>query len=141
MSNFSFGVHDILRDEYDDVWICIFSKYISILDRVRVEKVCSKWRRMSKKAWSQVRSLSLQDLYGTDNDFVTIRDTIKALLFVLERSGWFLNRLDLSMTGGYAITVGPEINGKEPTGYKYKRCIKTRSNTAENKQKDMKTQV
>lgn len=79
----------------DDVLLSVF-KYLSILDKIRVERVCCRWLKLSRISWQNVRSLSLVDLFEMDNEFITVRDCNKLLVTLLKRAGLSLRFLDVS---------------------------------------------
>lgn len=90
-----------IEDLVDDVLVIIL-KHLSIFDRMRLERVCRRWQRISLNSWQNVRSLRFSDLYEMDEEFIDVRDCNKVLISLLKRAGTHLQSLDISdsfMTG------------------------------------------
>ncbi|XP_069136022.1 putative RNA-binding protein EEED8.10 isoform X1 [Argopecten irradians] len=76
---------------YDDSLILIFS-FLSIKERIRIERVCKKWRHLAKKSWSRQYKLQFHNMFQGFMKGLT--DSI--LNSLLLRCGVYLRALDLS---------------------------------------------
>ncbi|ESO97769.1 hypothetical protein LOTGIDRAFT_152866 [Lottia gigantea] len=74
----------------DEVWEKTFS-FLLLRDRVRIERVCSRWRNAALRLWKRQRSL---DFYHTFRRFESLTD--RTLNFLLKRCGPSLRSLDIS---------------------------------------------
>ena len=52
----------------DDILIEIFS-YLSLTNRIRIERVCKKWKDLSKYSWSKVKKLEINPNFSGVNAF------------------------------------------------------------------------
>lgn len=84
-----------ISDLVDEILLNIF-KYLSILDKIRIERVCRRWLKLSQLSWQNVKCLQLVDLFEMENEFITVRDCNKLLISLLKRAGTFLRVLDVS---------------------------------------------
>ncbi|XP_033315548.1 F-box/LRR-repeat protein 7-like [Bombus bifarius] len=78
----------------DDCLIHIFLQ-LPIIDRIRIERVCKRWKALSQESWSSVKRLdlsmwSLSGLNGREISICTVRK-------VLLRCGPYLNEINLSI--------------------------------------------
>lgn len=84
-----------MDDLVDDVMVIIL-KHLSILDRMRLERVCRRWQRLSVNSWQNIRSIRFSDLYEMDDEFIDVRDCNKILISLLKRASTHLLALDIS---------------------------------------------
>ncbi|XP_031782796.1 F-box/LRR-repeat protein 2-like isoform X3 [Nasonia vitripennis] len=78
----------------DDCLTKIFM-FLPIVDRVRIEGVCKRWRNISKESWQNFKTLNA-DLAIWGSDVVFYSPNVRRILEqVLQRSGSFLRHLDL----------------------------------------------
>ena len=81
----------------DDSLILIF-QHLSIVDRIKIERVCRRWLELAKQSWSNYKELKLnaKDLglkpYGTTQQYEKIDDDIFEK--ILKRCGRYLVRIE-----------------------------------------------
>lgn len=80
----------------NDCLIHIFLQ-LPIVDRIRIERVCKRWRMLSKESWHSVKQLDLSSsmwgaLPGSEHRGINTSTLRKVLL----RCGPYLNEIDLS---------------------------------------------
>lgn len=80
----------------DDCLMHIFLQ-LSIIERIRMEMVCKRWRLISQKSWCNVKKLGVP--YVCNSDSSIIRSIVSTNTFrkILLRCGKFLNEIDLSL--------------------------------------------
>ncbi|XP_076229023.1 putative RNA-binding protein EEED8.10 [Nomia melanderi] len=67
---------------------------LPILDRIRIEGVCKRWKSLRQEAWSDIKKLDLSSTTGSIfSDLVTDTATLRK---ILRRCGKFLNEINLS---------------------------------------------
>lgn len=78
----------------DDCLIHIFLQ-LPIIDRVRIERVCKRWKALSQESWSSVKrlDLSMWGLSGLNQREISTSAIRKVLL----RCGSYLNEINLSI--------------------------------------------
>ncbi|XP_050410096.1 putative RNA-binding protein EEED8.10 isoform X2 [Patella vulgata] len=74
----------------DELWEKIFS-FLPLRDRIRIERVCHRWKKLALRLWKRQKSL---DFYNTFRRFESLTD--KMLNSILKRCGPILKSLDLS---------------------------------------------
>ncbi|KAF3419828.1 hypothetical protein E2986_09207 [Frieseomelitta varia] len=80
----------------DDCLMYIFS-HLPVIDRIRIEKVCKRWKALIKKSWYNVKRLDLQDsMWGSLADRNRRGISFYMLHKILFRCGSYLNEVDLS---------------------------------------------
>ncbi|KZC11051.1 PREDICTED: uncharacterized protein LOC107189129 [Dufourea novaeangliae] len=77
----------------DDCLIHIFLQ-LPIIDRVRIERVCKRWRALSQESWKSVKKLDLLCMDSSVLSSLAINTPI--LRKILLRCGRFLNEINLS---------------------------------------------
>ncbi|XP_076277320.1 putative RNA-binding protein EEED8.10 [Lasioglossum baleicum] len=89
---------DITKDSIqilnDDCLIHIFHQ-LPIVDRIRIERVCKRWRALVQESWSSVKKL---DLLCMPNSLYYLVTNTTILRKILLRCGRFLNEINLSQT-------------------------------------------
>lgn len=73
----------------DDCLFNIFS-YLPILDLIRIERVCKRWKRISLESWREVKILSIH------KDFKTRSLQLNHFEEILRRSGNYMTSFDCS---------------------------------------------
>ncbi|XP_070572770.1 putative RNA-binding protein EEED8.10 [Ptychodera flava] len=76
-----------------DILLNIFS-YLSIKDRIIIERVCKRWRLVVLRSWQSLESLSFENLFGGFTHLGALTDYIFSS--VLKRGCQELRSLDLS---------------------------------------------
>ncbi|XP_078040359.1 putative RNA-binding protein EEED8.10 isoform X2 [Augochlora pura] len=89
---------DITKDSIqilnDDCLIHIFHQ-LSIVDRIRAERVCKRWRALIQESWSSIKKLDLLCKPYSLYYMVTSTTTLRKILL---RCGKFLNEINLTET-------------------------------------------
>lgn len=73
--------------------------YLPIIDRIRIERVCKRWLRISQKSWYNIKKLELTNsVWGFSSDVKLKQINTIILDKVLSRCGRFLNEIHLDKT-------------------------------------------
>ncbi|CAD1474536.1 unnamed protein product, partial [Heterotrigona itama] len=81
----------------DDCLIHIFLQ-LPIIDRIRIERVCKRWRALSQKSWCSVKRLDLSySIWGSVSDINRKEISTCTIRKVLLRCGSYLNEIHLSL--------------------------------------------
>ncbi|XP_063225779.1 putative RNA-binding protein EEED8.10 [Bacillus rossius redtenbacheri] len=76
----------------DDCLSQVF-KYLSKLERIKIERVCKRWHHVSKMLWSDTKVLKISDLFDLRKN--TFPDMV-SMNCLLTRCGRYLTSLDMS---------------------------------------------
>ncbi|XP_076242820.1 putative RNA-binding protein EEED8.10 [Calliopsis andreniformis] len=79
----------------DDCLMHIFFQ-LPIVDRIRIERVCQRWRALSLESWCNVKKLDLLYLWDSSPCLPKTEINTSILRKILSRCGKFLNEIDLS---------------------------------------------
>lgn len=93
----------------DDCLSHIFS-FLPIIDRVRIERVCKRWRDLSLYSWKEVKTLNLSPSTWGFLETHTIRTA--TLRKILLKCGKFLTKINLSDTSNFLRQSTLTIVGK-----------------------------
>ncbi|XP_008212345.1 F-box/LRR-repeat protein 7-like [Nasonia vitripennis] len=84
----------------DDCLLHIFS-FLSIIDRVKVQRVCQRWKILSHTSWRSVKRLSVRQHFWGVSDKNNIQIDRYILKRILELCGRFVTHADLSNENEY----------------------------------------
>ncbi|XP_043515896.1 F-box/LRR-repeat protein fbxl-1-like [Frieseomelitta varia] len=85
----------------DDCLLQIFSQ-LPLMDRIRLERVCKRWKALIKKSWYNIKRLDLRySMWGSLADTDTREISLTVLRNILFRCGSYLNEVDLSFVPYY----------------------------------------
>ena len=83
----------------DDCLVQIFN-FLSIAERIRIQKVSTTWRDLAKESWYKVKGLRVDPKFlglkpcGTKHQYPDINDHV--LDSILEKCGRYLEKIDIS---------------------------------------------
>ncbi|XP_077867098.1 putative RNA-binding protein EEED8.10 [Saccoglossus kowalevskii] len=93
----------------DDIILCIF-EYLSVKDKIRIERVCKRWQHLSLKTWNSLRTLGFDKIFGSFMTLGALTDTI--LKSILWRGCQELKSLDLSASPHLLTDWGIDVIGQ-----------------------------
>ncbi|XP_029671318.1 F-box/LRR-repeat protein 7-like isoform X2 [Formica exsecta] len=110
--------HQCLQNDVEDVSIHILNDdclrhiflFLPIIDRVRIERVCKRWRDLSQDSWRMMKTLDLSPSTWGFLETHTIRTA--TLRKVLLKCGKFLTQINLSDTSNFLRQSTLTIVGK-----------------------------
>ncbi|XP_050459937.1 F-box/LRR-repeat protein 7-like isoform X2 [Cataglyphis hispanica] len=110
--------HQCLQNDIEDVSIHILNDdclthiflFLPIIDRVRIERVCKRWRDLSQDSWRMMKRLDLSSSTWGFLQTHTIRTA--TLRKVLLKCGKFLTQINLSDTSNFLRQSTLTIVGK-----------------------------
>ncbi|XP_058795716.1 uncharacterized protein LOC131666802 isoform X2 [Phymastichus coffea] len=98
----------------DDCLIHIF-EFLSIADRVKIERVCKRWQTISMESWRQCRILSPDKVsWGLKKGNGNLVMDAKAIYNVLTRCGFYLKYLEFFGYLDELVTLGNKIGSMCP---------------------------
>ena len=83
----------------EDIFILILN-YLSIVEKIKIERVSTEWREMAKKSWTKLKILKVEPQFlglkpcGTKHQYPEINEYI--LEEILKRCGKYLTSIDYS---------------------------------------------
>ncbi|KAK9299917.1 hypothetical protein QLX08_007220 [Tetragonisca angustula] len=96
----------------DDCLMHIFC-HLPIIDKIRAERVCKRWKALIKKSWYNMKRLDLlYTMWGSLADINGREVTIHMIRKILYRCGSYLNEVDLSLVPCYVHQHAVTIIGK-----------------------------
>ena len=82
----------------DDCLIYIFD-FLSIANRIRIERVSKRWQKVAKESWRQLKVLNLRPIYlglkpfGTRHEFPTITEQVTEK--ILKKCGKYVEKINV----------------------------------------------
>ncbi|XP_043524916.1 putative RNA-binding protein EEED8.10 [Frieseomelitta varia] len=96
----------------DDCLMHIFS-HLPIIDRIRIERVCKRWKALIKESWYNMKRLDLRhSMWGSLADRKRKKISLCILREILLRCGSYLNEVDLSFVPYYLHQYTVTLIGK-----------------------------
>ncbi|GAB1861899.1 RNA-binding protein EEED8.10 [Camponotus japonicus] len=110
--------HQFLQNDTEDVSIHILNDdclrhiflFLPIIDRVRIERVCKRWRDLSQDSWRMMKTLDLSpSTWGFLETHTICTATLRKILL---KCGKFLTQINLSDTSNFLRQSTLTIVGK-----------------------------